>query len=739
MKSFLLFSLCVFAQSVFCGNLLVKVSNTDYKPVPHVLVINLNTEEAHYSNSNGEINFVESNLGDTLEVIHIAYKNKYHVVKSLEKKVLIELNTLDYNLPLTSVIVNNQIDVAQLISKTDLIAKPINSSQDLLTNVPGLFIGQHAGGGKAEQIFLRGFDIDHGTDVRISVDGMPVNMVSHAHGQGYSDLHFLIPEIVDNINFQKGAYEANDGNFVTAGKVDFKTKDRIENGLIKFEIGQFHTTRGLGILDLSKGKKTSAYLALDFLSSDGPYESPQNLARNNFYTKVTQEINPNSLLSISASHFTNRWNASGQIPTRSVLNNDITRFGAIDDTEGGKTRRNNIIVNHQQQFNDNSNLKNTFYCTHYGFELYSNFTFFLRDSINGDQIKQKEDRKLIGMQSVYSKQLKFKKSKVRWISGMGFRFDKTNNSELSYTKEKYSTIERLKFGDISESNFEAFTSVKFDYNNLSLIPGIRADQFLFNYRNEQRGNEGSNSNHQLIISPKLKMLYQLTKNTQAYFKIGKGFHSNDTRVSVTNTMNTLPNAYSKDLGINFKPFKGIFINAAAWQLNMEQEFVYVGDEGIVEPSGASIRKGLELSIRHQLKSWVYSKFDFNYTKASMKNEAGEDEFIPLAPNLLLNTGVFLNLPHGIYSGVNYRKMGDRAANEDNSIVATGYGVADFNIGIKKEQVIFEIQIQNVLNVDWNETQFATTSRLKNEREAVEEIHFTPGTPRFLKCNLSFTF
>ncbi len=209
---------------------------------------------------------------------------------------------------------------------------PVRSSQEILRKVPGLFIGQHAGGGKAEHIFLRGFDIDHGTDVAISVDGMPVNMVSHAHGQGYADLHFLIPETISKIDFGKGPYYSDIGNFGTAGYVQFKTKDVLESSQLSLEYGAFNTTRTMAMLNVLDTENHSAYLAADYTVSDGPFESSQNFSRNNFFAKYAGNISDKEKLNAIASHFNSTWDASGQIPVRAVKSGLITRFGAIDDT-----------------------------------------------------------------------------------------------------------------------------------------------------------------------------------------------------------------------------------------------------------------------------------------------------------------------------------------------------------------------------------------------------------------------
>lgn len=268
------------------------------------------------------------------------------------------------------------------ISDLDIHVRPIANSQEVLRMVPGLFIGQHAGGGKAEQIFLRGFDIDHGTDINITVDGLPVNMVSHAHGQGYADLHFVIPELIDKVNFNKGPYFADKGNFATAGYVDFRTKDFLDQNFVKAEAGQFNTFRtvmGINLLPVAKNKprSKSLYAAGELSYTDGYFDSPQAFNRINAVVKYHAPAGNRSVLTSYISAFTSKWNASGQVPDRAVKSGSIGWYGAIDDKEGGRTSRYNATAELLTRLDNGAQWRNQFYYSRYLFTLYSNFTFFL--------------------------------------------------------------------------------------------------------------------------------------------------------------------------------------------------------------------------------------------------------------------------------------------------------------------------------------------------------------------------
>jgi hypothetical protein len=293
------------------------------------------------------------------------------------------------------------------INKIDIELRPLKSSQDVLRMIPGLVTPQHAGGGKAEQIFLRGFDIDHGTDITLSVDGMPVNMVSHAHGQGYADLHFLIPEVINYVNFNKGPSYSNIGDFNTAGFANFHTKNSFDNSTMKLEAGRFDTYRAVGLFNILNRpeKNHHAYLAGEYLYTNGPFVSQQNFNRINIFGKFSAKIADNKFLSASLSTFNSEWNASGQIPERAISRGLISRFGSLDNTEGGLTDRTNANFSLTKFKDDGSSFKNQFYFSNYNFELYSNFTFYLRDPVNGDQIKQNGKKKYLRVQRSVSKRV----------------------------------------------------------------------------------------------------------------------------------------------------------------------------------------------------------------------------------------------------------------------------------------------------------------------------------------------
>lgn len=715
-----------------------SVFDSNKQPVLGAYVLSSLSEEHAHTNELGQFLMRNIQIGDTLVISYIGYETKRYFVKDLSEEIQIRMDQTAFDL--TEITVGQNVKKVNLISNIDMKLNPVSSSQEVLAKVPGLFIGQHAGGGKAEQIFLRGFDIDHGTDVNISVDGLPVNMVSHAHGQGYADLHFVIPETVELIDFGKGPYYADKGNFGTAGYVEMRTKEQLDNSSIKFEYGQFNTLRAVAMLDVLSTEKHNAYFASEYLLTDGPVESPQNFNRTNVFFKYTGQVTDKNKISLLASHFTSKWDASGQIPQRAVDAGLITRFGSIDDTEGGFTSRTNVALNFSRAINNETFVKNTIFYSAYDFELFSNFTFFLEDPENGDQIRQFEERQIFGAESVWNRSFFIGDNVASLLQvGGGIRHDDINGNTLARTKNRRTTLENLSLGDVDETNLYAFAKMEFDVNNLLIEPSLRLDNFKFNYVNQLNPLYETQVNQKTLLSPKLNVVYNANPSTQLYAKSGVGFHSNDTRVVVADkSKQILPAAYGSDLGVNFKPSKRLYVNAALWYLFLEQEFVYVGDAGIVEPSGRSRRMGVDFGFRWQLMNNLFANADINYAlPRSIDEPAGEDR-IPLAPNLT-STGGFIYKKNRFNAGIKYRWLDDRPANEDNSIIAKGYFITDLNANYEWSQVSIGFSIENLFDQEWNETQFATESRLDFEPVSVEEIHFTPGTPFFVKGNFQYKF
>ena len=635
-------------------------------------------------------------------------------------------------------------EVFQKVAALDLHLRGLPSAQEALTFVPGLFVAQHAGGGKAEQIFLRGFDLDHGTDIALTVDGLPVNMVSHAHGQGYSDLHFLIPELIEQIDFQKGPFDAGVGNFGTTGAVNFQTYDALEQSRVSLEGGQFGLMRGLAMVDLNPGQAAhDAYFAAEYQRMQGYFESPQDFSRLNLWGRYHGLLGDSDELTLTLSSFGSSWDASGQIPVRAVEQGLISRWGAIDDTEGGQTHRQQLSLRHQHRSpKPGQSFQQQAYLAHYDFTLFSNFTFFLEDPDKGDQIRQAENRWLLGYQNQFQTVANWRGKNLRFLTGLQFRQDLSNDNELSRTLQRTQIRERLAYGNVAESNLSLFAQ-----NQLQLSPrwqletGLRLDLFRFSYQNLLENTPDTYPS--LVkgqISPHLQISWQASERGQYYFKLGKGFHSNDSRqIMARQGGKILPSAYGADLGWLGKPFSRLLLHTTLWSLYLDEELIYVGDAGIVEPAGQTFRYGFELSLRYQINDQLFFDTDWNYTIAqSLGMDKGEN-FLPLAPKFS-STGGLNYFPNQRWKGsLRYRWLGDRPANEDYSLTAEGYFLLDAKLSYCWKHWEMSLTAQNLLNADWREAQFETESRLRHETAPVSEIHFTPGAPFFARLGLSYSW
>ena len=679
-------------------------------------------------------------LPDSLFVSAKGYEQAIYAVDDSHLSFNIRLDR--HAIELAQINVTSQRLPAEVMS-VDLKMNPVNTAQDLLRKVPGLFIAQHAGGGKAEQIFLRGFDDDHGTDIAVSVDGMPVNMVSHAHGQGYADLHFVIPETVKDIDFGKGAYYADYGDFDTGGYVNLKTYDKIDNSFVKVEGGAFNTIRTMGIFNIlnenNNQHRRNMYLAGEYGYTNGHFDINQNFNRLNLFLKYNEWLNDRSYFNIQASTFNSKWNASGQIPERAVSEGLISRWGSIDPTEGGNTGRTNVLINYKYLLSDSETWESMFFYTHYQFRLFSNFTFFLNDPVNGDEIEQKESRNIYGMMNQYTKNFHFKNSRLAWKSGFGFRYDDIGDIELNHVYRRNTLLDRISLASINETHLYGYTSGEWQIGKWKINPAVRLDYFIFGM-DDKLTDEVEQDVIKARLSPKFNVFYNFNKKYQVFLKSGMGFHSNDTRVVIAQKgKNILPYSVGGDLGAVLKPFPNLLIQPALWYLFLQQEFVYVGDEAVVEPSGRSRRYGMDLSIKYQPLSWLYVDADFNYARPRFIDEPKGENYIPLAPVFTSTGGISVKLNSGFSASLRYRYMADRAGNENYSATAKGYFVNDLTLAYTLKKWELSMQIQNLFNVKWDEAQFYTETRLQNEINPASDMCFTPGYPFFLKTGIKFSF
>lgn len=752
MKTLPLIFLCLLTSIVFAQQKSLSgkiIDSTTHLPVNGLTISLSPGNRSDITDENGQFYFKNRAAAiKSIAVSGVGYQHKIIALADFKNRQIIQINPQQTQLN-EVVITAGNLNPYKIISETDIKMRGVSNSQEVLRMVPGLFIGQHQGGGKAEQIFLRGFDNDHGTDINLSVDGMPINMVSHAHGQGYADSHFIIPETIENTTYKKGMYDAEKGDLAVTGFVDFHTADAISQNLVKVEAGQFNTYRVLEMVNLlgekAKSNNQSWYAASEYRYTDSYFDNSQHFNRFNFFTKYHGKLNENNWLTLTASTLYSKWDASGQIPENAVNDGQIGFYGAIDPKEGGVTSRTNFNAQLLTELHNHDLIKNQFYYSRYKFDLHTNFTFFLVDTVNGDEIRQKEARNLYGYNGNYVHETYLGNIKVTTDVGINTRLDATKNSELSHTVDNFTLLNPVKLGDITELGAGAYFNETFNFNQkLSLNAGLRFDQFYYRYNNKLASDStlsgiGIYTARNSIISPKLNLFYQVTDQTQFYFFMGKGFHSNDARVVVAEKgLQTLPAAYGSDLGTVFKPAKNLLVNAALWYSYLQKEYVYAGDGGTVDFSGRTQRLGFDFSARYQPVAALYLDADVNYAHGRALDAAKGENYIPLAPVWSSTGGATYYLKNGFNGSFRYRYLAKRPANEDYSLTAVGYFVNDLVLNYTKPKYEIGFTINNLFNVKWKETQFETITRLKNET-AVDGIAFTAGTRFAAVAHVSYFF
>jgi hypothetical protein len=642
-------------------------------------------------------------------------------------------------------------------SNLDLNLRPVNSAQDLLRLVPGLFTAQHMGGGKAEQIFLRGFDADHGTDVNISVDGMPVNMVSHAHAQGYADMHFIIPETVAKYDYGKGPYYTGYGDFTTAGYVNFSTADVLDKSVVRIEGGQFNDARIAAAVNLlsdkAKLKGQSAYVAGDAIYFDGPFDLAEHFKRLNLFGKYNMNLGANNKLTVTASTFSTDWRASGEVPERAVTSGTtgfdedgnklvlnaapiIGRFGYVDSLQGGSSKRTNAIVKLTSSLKNNFTLENELYYTNYDFNINVNSTFYAEDSVDGDAITQHENRNMFGYNGKLTNRKCINEVTYTSTAGIGARIDRTNNSLFANTVDKVIT-QYNQLGDISEDNVNAYVDEVVEKGKWLFNAGARLDYFYFKYNDKLNPQLPTQS--KLIASPKINIQYNVNSTLQLYLKTGKGFHSNDARAVIFNNgLQTMPAAYGADLGAAWKPMPRLLITTALWYLYLDQEFVY-SDDGLVEPGGKTRRIGIDFSGRYQLTDWLFADLNVNLADPREIGQPKGQDHIALAPTFTSTGGLDFKLKNGFNGALSYRYLHKRAGNENYTLTADGYFVSDLTVNYTKKRYEVGVSVENLFNTKWNEYEVEETTRMKGEAAPVDQMSFTPGTPFFAKLKLAVFF
>ena len=626
----------------------------------------------------------------------------------------------------------------------DFELRPQGRPADVLRFVPGLIISQHQGGGKSEQYLLRGFDADHGTDVALFIDGMPINLRSHAHGQGYADQHFVIPETLKQVDVYKGPYFVEFGDFATAGAFNFVTLDTVPENLVSAAGGSWGTQRYLTLLSPTRDR-VKTLLAAEVYTSNGPFDRPQDYIRLNFFGKATASLSENVDASAWVSYLDSNWFGSGQIPVRAVREGLIDRFGSIDNSEGGNTQRLSANADLRWKLSDTETVKVHAYGQYYQLDLFSDFTFFLNDPVNGDEIEQSDRNRLVlGLDTSYERRDLLFGIPVKTTAGFQFRLDRVR-VVLSHVADRR-LLERTQDVNILESSYSPY--LKFDAAVLPwlrVVTGARGDVFNFNVRNNLSGvaDQPDGSTTKAIPSAKFNAILGPWFDTEFFGNFGTGFHSNDARAVVQDkTLPALAQATGWEFGVRTKILPRVEASFSAWWLNLTSELVFNGDTGTTEPAGATHRQGYEFALKARPLDWLTFTGNVTYTPIA---EFFNGNAIELAPRVTAFGDLTARLPWGLSASTTLRYLGNRWADGERTQTARGYALLD--LGLRYHRRVTDklsgeafVNIENVSNTQWREAQFFNTSRLRGEpAEGVPDIVYTPGNPRTVLGGVAFRF
>jgi outer membrane receptor for Fe3+-dicitrate len=632
----------------------------------------------------------------------------------------------------------------QFIPDKEILLQPQGRPAQVLRLIPGLITVEHSGGaGKADQYFLRGFDADHGTDVAFFNDGMPINFRSHAHGQGYTDLNFIIPETIEGLDAYKGAYHVEHGDFSTAGAVNFKTREVVREGLVQAAGGQFDTQRYLLMLSPTKDKVRTLFAAEGYYTN-GPFVNDNRYFRANLLGKATMNPTTRSEVSLTGTFQKSQWNASGEIPLRAVQDGTLNRFGAIDPSEGGRTTRSTARLNYHYDTPSGGQFFANAYAQYYKFDLYTNFTFFLNDPVNGDGIHQSDQRWMYGGDIGYRQPGRVLDVDGAVTIGVQSRVDDIHARLGTQTTRNPlgTTID----SDILEASYSPFLKLEVQPTPWMLLSGgVRSEVFTFDVRNRcpDCAEQSAGRTTSGLVLPKANLVLGPWFHTEFFANYGQGFHSNDARAAVAPGSSPLSRAKTYEVGLRSRPWgpERLELIATVWAIDLESELVFVGDEGTTEIRGPTRRRGVEVAARGQIAGPLYFNGSVTWSHAEFTN----GDAIPLAPELTGFGALILRWPERLISQLQATYLGVRPLTEDRSITSPSWITFDlterYQIPIKLSHGRLEafLFIQNLFDTKWEQAVFAFESRLRNEPAGVMDIHFVPGNPRFVMGGLAWYF
>ena len=637
-----------------------------------------------------------------------------------------------------------------LVSQADLQYRPILRVGEILETIPGLIATQHSGSGKANQFFLRGFNLDHGTDFATSVDGMPVNMVTHGHGQGYLDLNFLIPEMVQTLQFRKGPYHADQGDFSTAGSSRVTQIDRLAEGFVKLEAGE--NGYGRAVLAQSVEGDQNAFVLTYALAAqvyDGPWDVGEDLRKYNGLLSYTLPMEGGGL-TFKAMAYDARWDSADQIPQRAVESGLIDDFGSLDTDLGGESSRYSLSTEWSREHGSGRTAA-TAYMILYELSLYSNFTYFLDDPVNGDEFEQRDDRTIWGGEIVHEINTYLDNRRMTHRFGAQTRFDAIGEVGLFKTagRERLSTV---RSDAVDEWSTGLFYENRFRWNHhFRTNASLRWDYYNFEVDSNLPANSGSESASQ--FSPKFTAVYQPSQNFEFFAAAGVGFHSNDARgttitvdpndgATPTDPVDPLVRSKAAEIGVRMRWGEQLNSSLTLWGLELDSELLFVGDAGLTEPSRPSQRYGLEWANYYRPSDWLIFDLDVSLSEAEFSDNDPAGDAIPGAIQTVVQAGVTVRSEGLGFASLRVRHFGGRPLIEDGSIESEASTVVNLRLGL--DDLIggldLTLDVLNLFDTRDDDITYFYASRLPGEpADGVEDFHYHVMEPRTIRVAARYRF
>ena len=631
------------------------------------------------------------------------------------------------------------------VTKKQLDARTVYRPGELLESTPGLIVSQHSGEGKANQFYLRGFNLDHGTDLRTTVDGMVVNQRSHAHGQGWTDLNFLIPELATGLEYKKGPYFANEGDFSSAGSVSIKYADTLTKGIASIGFGENGYRRVLLADSPAVGDGRLLY-ALERLGNDGPFDRPDKYHKLNAVLRYSEGDAANGF-NLTGMGYSAHWNSTDQIPRRAVKSGLIGRFDAIDPTDGGEAHRYSLSGAWRRS-TATTNTQLNAYLIDNRLALFSNFTYFLDDPVRGDQFAQPDRRRTAGLNASHSWYQPGLGQDSQNTVGLQFQNDNIFNGLLSTQARR--TVSVTRRDHIVETSLGAYAENSTQWLSwLRSVVGVRGDTYRFDVNSDNPAN--SDKTTAGIVNPKLALIFGPWRGTEFYVNAGGGFHSNDARGATLSVDPKSGDPASKvpplvrskgyEVGVRTEPLPGLQTSLSVYQLDFNSELTFAGDAGTTEAGRPSRRIGFELANFYKVTDWLTLDGDLAYARARYRDSAPEGRRIPGSVEGVASLAADIDNLGPWFGALQLRYFGPRPLIEDDSVRSKSTTSLNGRIGYKVTKSIkVALEGYNLTNSRDSAIDYYYTSRLPGEPAGgVDDIHFHPLESRSLRATMVIEF